>query len=104
VTRNSKCDRIGGASAGDRTGGGEGADPIRDIGIGHGSPDRDRAKLLPDAVLKRCPTYIKWEMKPFGRVVYEANYFRQFIVDRGLVGDKIGFGKAGREVRPQLDP
>src|SRR5262245_41297138 len=70
--------------------------------VGHRSSDGDRAKLLPDAAVKRGPAHIEREMKSRGGVVHEADHLRQVTVDERLVRDERGLGKTGGEVRYQL--
>jgi hypothetical protein len=48
----------------------------RQLHLGHCPSDRDRAKLLPDAALKRCPAHVECEMKSLGGLVHEADHLR----------------------------
>src|SRR5215467_11774590 len=102
VARNGECDRISGAGASDRAGRGRVADPTGEFHVGHRPSDTDRAKLLPDAALKRRPAHIEHELKSLGGPVHEAYHLRQIIMDDGLVRKERGLGKAGGEVRLQL--
>jgi hypothetical protein len=72
------------------------------IHVGHRPSDGDRAKLLPDAAVKRRPAHVEREMKSLGGLVHEADHLRQVIVDDGRVGDERGLGKTGGEVGAQL--
>ena len=102
MARNGQCDRIGSAGASDHTGRGQGADPTGQLHVGHRPSDRDRAKLLPDAAVKRSPAHVEREMKSLGGLVHEADHPRQVSVDDGLIGDERGLGKTGGEVGAQL--
>jgi hypothetical protein len=68
----------------------------------HCPSDRDRAKLLPYAALKRRPAHVECEIKSLGWLVHETDHLRQVIVDDGLVRDECGSGKTGGELPLRL--